>query len=223
MKKKFVAITLTALITAGAFTGCGNTTGNTANSNTTGTTNNAAQPTSQNTAESAAANTKKQGANGSATDITEIGSDTASQIALEAAGFTEADVTGLCVKTDQDDGRTVYEVEFWKDNTEYDYEILASTGEILSFDQDEKNSKHVHHDTHHSETGQSSTEISLDEAKQLALDRVPGATEQNLKIELDYDDDYYKYEGEIIYDQKEYEFEIDANTGTFLEWSEERW
>lgn len=36
------------------------------------------------------------------------------------------------------------------------------------------------------------------------------------------DDGYYKYEGDIIYNQKEYEFEIDANTGTFLEWSEER-
>ena len=26
-----------------------------------------------------------------------------------------------------------------------------------------------------------------------------------------------KYEGDIIYDGKEYDFEIDANTGTFLE------
>ena len=27
---------------------------------------------------------------------------------------------------------------------------------------------------------------------------------------------------EIYYQQKEYEFEIDANTGNFLKWSEER-
>ena len=32
----------------------------------------------------------------------------------------------------------------------------------------------------------------------------------------------YKYEGEIIYQMVEYDFEIDANTGTILEWSEER-
>ena len=34
--------------------------------------------------------------------------------------------------------------------------------------------------------------------------------------------DLYKYEGDIIHEQREYEFEIDANTGTILEWSEER-
>ena len=64
--------------------------------------------------------------------------------------------------------------------------------------------------------------VSTEQASQLALDRVPGASAQDLKIELDYDDGYYKYEGDIIYGQKEYEFEIDANTGDFLEWKEER-
>ena len=32
----------------------------------------------------------------------------------------------------------------------------------------------------------------------------------------------YIYEGDIYYQQKEYEFEIDANNGSFLKWSEER-
>ena len=57
---------------------------------------------------------------------------------------------------------------------------------------------------------------------QIALDRVPGATAQNVKIELDRDDGRYKYEGEIFYNRIEYDFEIDANSGTILEWSEER-
>lgn len=63
--------------------------------------------------------------------------------------------------------------------------------------------------------------ISLEKAKKLALDRVSGAAENDLHIKLDYDDGHYIYEGEILYGQKEYEFEIDAETGTFLEWSEE--
>ena len=64
--------------------------------------------------------------------------------------------------------------------------------------------------------------VSIDEAIGIALDRVSGATEQDIKIELDRDDGRYKYEGEIHYNGREYEFEIDANSGTILEWSEER-
>lgn len=61
----------------------------------------------------------------------------------------------------------------------------------------------------------------MDRRRSLRRDRAENVR-LYLKIELDYDDGYYKYEGDIIYDQKEYEFEIDANTGEFLEWKEER-
>lgn len=69
---------------------------------------------------------------------------------------------------------------------------------------------------------QAQVAVSLEKATALALSRVSGATENDIQIELDYDDGHYVYEGEILYGQKEYEFEIDANTGTFLEWSEEK-
>ena len=62
----------------------------------------------------------------------------------------------------------------------------------------------------------------MEEAIQIALERVPGATDRDVRIELDFDDGQYKYEGDIIHEQREYDFEIDANTGTVLEWSEER-
>ena len=52
--------------------------------------------------------------------------------------------------------------------------------------------------------------------------KVPGATENDLRIELDYDDGRYRYEGDIIYQQVEYDFEINADTGEVIEWSEER-
>ena len=61
-------------------------------------------------------------------------------------------------------------------------------------------------------------DISQEQAIQIALERVSGATEADVRIELDYDDGKYKYEGDIIHEQREYEFEIDANTGTILEW-----
>lgn len=65
--------------------------------------------------------------------------------------------------------------------------------------------------------------VSIEEAKNIALARVPGATEKNMSIGLDYDDGWYVYEGEIMYDGMEYEFDIDANSGTILKWEAERW
>lgn len=69
----------------------------------------------------------------------------------------------------------------------------------------------------------SGASISMEEAKRIALERVPGASEKNMSIELDYDDGWYVYEGEIMYDGMEYEFDIDGNSGTILKWEEERW
>ena len=65
--------------------------------------------------------------------------------------------------------------------------------------------------------------VSLEEAQNIALERVPGATSKNISIELDRDDGWYIYEGDIVYNGMEYEFEIDAYTGSILKWEEERW
>ena len=65
--------------------------------------------------------------------------------------------------------------------------------------------------------------LSMEEAKNIALSRVPGATDQNIRLKLDYDDGWLLYEGDIIYNRMEYEFEIDANSGTILKWEQELW
>ena len=178
--------------------------------------------------------------------IADIGKDKAADIALEDASLSESDVTRLRISKDTDNGKGIYEVEFTMNTTEYEYEILASNGDILSADFKELQGSSdpqpqgsndpqpqgssdpqpqgsgSHDSSNHGAVPQADVQISSEQASKLALDRVPGATEQDLKIELDYDDGYYKYEGDIIYDQKEYEFEIYANTGDCLEWKEER-
>ena len=68
-----------------------------------------------------------------------------------------------------------------------------------------------------------STQISMEEAIRIALDRVPGATEQDVSIELERDDGWLIYEGDILYNRMEYEFEIDARSGNMLKWEEEAW
>ena len=221
MKKKILAAAvLTAAVVSGVFTGCGND--------------------------------------------SDIGRDAALEVALGDAGVNESDATRLRVSEDRDDGRKVYEIRFDVEDKEYDYEIQASDGAIISSDietvenyaelqgDDAQNNNASQDDTdqtaasdqaadqnttagngtNQSQTGQnqnntgsgssSGVAVSQDEAVQIALDRVPGATAQNVKIELDRDDGRYKYEGEIFYNRIEYDFEIDANSGTILEWSEER-
>lgn len=59
-----------------------------------------------------------------------IGIEAAKQAALEDAGVSADDAIFTKEKTDIDDGLTVYDLEFYVGNTEYDYEIIATTGQI---------------------------------------------------------------------------------------------
>lgn len=43
-----------------------------------------------------------------------------------------------------------------------------------------------------------------------------------IRIELDYDDGRWQYAGDIVYANVEYDFETDAETSAFLEWSKEQ-
>ena len=66
---------------------------------------------------------------GSASDKSYIGKDKALEIALSDARVSS--VTWSEVEMDYDDGFMTYEVEFTYNNREYDYEINATTGDIL--------------------------------------------------------------------------------------------
>ena len=64
--------------------------------------------------------------------------------------------------------------------------------------------------------------ISAEDAKQIALDKVPGATTEHIRrFEKDYENGRFVYDGEIYFEQYEYDFEIDSHDGTILEWDAE--
>ncbi|MCI5690901.1 MAG: PepSY domain-containing protein [Clostridiales bacterium] len=130
--------------------------------------------------------------------------------ALRHAGLQENQVTFLRCHLDRDDGRQVYDVEFYtKDGKEYDYEIDAATGEVLSSDYDAESGL----------PSDQSTTISADRAKEIALAEVPGATVQNIhEFEVDRDDGRLEYEGSIHYNGVEYEFSIDGYSGAIRSW-----
>lgn len=66
-----------------------------------------------------------------------ISEEAAWQLALEHAGLTKDQVTNARVVLDKDNGKLEYEVEFHQGTVEFDYEIDAATGEIISFDRDD--------------------------------------------------------------------------------------
>ena len=136
---------------------------------------------------------------------------------MEHAGVALENVAYSQVKLENDDGRWEYDTEFYSGSKEYDYEIDASTGEILGYDHDIESVYLPSADNAQS----SAASVSLETAKSSALAKVPGAGESNIRINQDYYDGRLIYEGKIIYNTTEYEFEIDATTGTFLEWSAE--
>lgn len=61
----------------------------------------------------------------------------AENLALEHAGLTADQVTGLRAEFDTDHGYPEYDVEFRYQTREFDYEIDAETGEILSYSVDD--------------------------------------------------------------------------------------
>lgn len=66
----------------------------------------------------------------------EITIDNAKKIALDNAQLNENDVTFTEEKTDYDHGKKIYDIEFFYNNQEYNYEVDAQTGEIISYDKD---------------------------------------------------------------------------------------
>ena len=140
---------------------------------------------------------------------TTISAETAKSKALAHAGLSASQVTFVRATLDWDDGRSVYDVEFYTaDYKEYDYEIDASTGAVLSFDYDAD---------HYTRPAQSGTDIGLEKAKSIALSQVSGASSSHIRqAKRDYDDGRVEYEVKIVYNNYEYEFEIDGTTGTIL-------
>ena len=148
----------------------------------------------------------------------------AKTIARNHAGLTADAVTFVQAKQDYDDGRLVYEIEFVTTSgngyLEYDYEIDAATGNILSYDYDAESYTPQPTTT----TPSTATGALIDEAtaKLTAVNQMPGASTSDIyEWKLDYDDGRWEYEGKIIYNQMEFEFTIDAATGAVIEWDVE--
>ena len=122
---------------------------------------------------------------------------------------------------------------------EYEYEIQASDGTILKKKQDAEWGKNSgipagyvagqpNAAAGQTGAGQSGAAqgvtgyLTMEQARQKVAERIPGVDPANVYIKEDYDDGRLKYEGEVYYNQTKYEFELDAATGAFTDWEEEK-
>lgn len=151
--------------------------------------------------------------NSEAQQGTVISEEEAKAIALKDAGLTEEEVSSIRVKMETDDGVQEYEVDFYAGDKEYDYDIDAQTGEIRSKDMDI--------DDDFNKTKSVKTAVTEEEVKKIVLEKVPQAAEKDIRMHLDYDDGRTIYEGSVVSNGVEYDFEIDADSGRILEWEEE--
>lgn len=158
-----------------------------------------------------------------------ITADEAKGIALGHAGIEETAAYGLKVKFDYENGIPCYEVEFKSSGYEYEYDIDARNGSILSVDKDRD-------DDYFTATQQPSTPaptaeptnapkptqsvyIGSERAKQIALNHAGiGESEiTNCKVKFDYDDGLAIYEVEFETSSYEYDYEINARSGAIIE------
>ena len=151
-----------------------------------------------------------------------ITEERAREIALDHAGLSASLVSFVRVKLEWEDGIQVYEVEFWSDRTEYDYEINAQTGEIHSFDRDIENFVIPDNSGSSGKVGQDAS-ITVERAKQIALEHagLSAVDVGYIKVDMDYEHGVLVYEIELKQSGWEYEYEIDANTGKILKFDKD--
>jgi len=158
-----------------------------------------------------------------------ISLEDAQKKALEAVGVKEEQVIFKPAEKDLDDGREIYDVDFFvPGETKYEFDIDVNTGEIVEQDIDlwEADVDAEYADLIKAAAGTLETEaeavageISELQAKMIALkDAGFKADEVNVKCKRDLDDGVWQFEIELkTADGTAYDYEIKAADGSILD------
>nr|WP_315051318.1 PepSY domain-containing protein [uncultured Lachnoanaerobaculum sp.] len=143
-----------------------------------------------------------------------ITADEAKRIALAHAKLAEKDVTFVKVEL-EDNNRYEYDVDFYSGNLEYDYEIDAVSGAILSADRDIENYV-IPTQSSTAAANTQTSEISVERAKQIALSHAGVGSARFKKAKLDYENGVKVYEIEFKVGNLEYEYDINVSNGAII-------
>ena len=157
------------------------------------------------------------------------------EIALRDAGLKESQVHFVKEELDSEKGKKAYEVEFYHEGTEYDYEIDANTGKILSSDldiedyvipqkNDDKQENKPADKVESKPESQNKSVIGVAAAKEAALKHagVNSSDAKFIKAKQDYDDGRRVYDVEFNALGFEYDYELDADSGEILNFDKEK-
>ena len=146
-----------------------------------------------------------------------IGKDKALNIALAKAGLKKSQISGCEVEFECDDGIITYDIEFYCGSAEYEFEIDATTGNIIEYETDGDGYEGSHHKNSADNSG--SKYIGRSRAKEIALAKAGLTASQIHDYEIELDDG--EYEIDFKYQNMEYEVDIDAKTGRVLKFDKE--
>ena len=173
---------------------------------------------------------------GQASDSAYIGVEAAKSAAFAHAGLEASQVTMGEVDFDYEDGRMVYELEFYANGAEYEYDIDASTGAVVKFSQEGGRpqtgsstgsggasgnvSSGSGSETAQSGAGGTAADIGREAALAAALNHAEVSQDQvyDLEVKREYDDGRLEYEIEFKTGGWEYEYTISAADGTILDY-----
>lgn len=178
---------------------------------------------------------------GAASETSYIGAEAAKTIALENAGVTEADIRNLEIDLDLEKGIMVYEIEFDTAAYEFEYDINATTGQIVWSEKDVERED----DGRPVETPPATTpstdpgsdpvipsEPTIEEptliGKEAALNAayahagISADSATAVECELDRDHGGFIYEIEFRSGEYEYEYDINAETGAVIKYEKDR-
>lgn len=140
----------------------------------------------------------------------EIDQDKALSIAMENASVPEDDAYNIKVERDGDNSIPIYDIEFETDYGDYDFEVAIDDGRIVGADYE------VNEDWLSRLGG---SPVSQEDAKVIAASKIPGSSREDIRIQEEGDDGRTRYEGWCQFDNMEYEFEMDPETGIIFDWN----
>ena len=207
MKSKILTVALLIMTLNGSLSGCGVANNVDANAKIP------VMDTNQNAVADAKVNLVDKTADQSAASA-QIQPEEAKKIALKDAGLSESDVTFQTVEYEYDDGIAYYEIDFYSqingNGDKYEYDISVTDGKIISY-----SSKPIKTET---PTGNVLAEA---EIEQIVKEKA-GITETiTISLHLKQDNGREIYEGEFVYGEQEYEFEVEAASGVIVDWDVE--